>query len=390
MTIVRVQPGLYLPFQLGYRNNDTVTLGTAIATTIDSASEYCAFIGRVYIDGGPAASSKTLNTTGSSSIGFSVGSATWANAGTTLRVGITGVSTAAGPSIRSDTTYSVYKDCVPGTTTITASAWNTIVPGSGTVTLAHGDLIALVFELRALGGADAVNIQCAPGSNNQTFPSVLNFVSPSTFTSKNALPNAILTFSDGTLGWIDGGVPYLSDGSLAFNSGTAGADEYGNIIQVPFDCKIDALWMRGWSASTTGAVKLRIYSDPLGTPAAMSGGDISLDYHQQMPTSARASWCEVLLASEITLSKNTPYAVMLQPQTTSNFTFYQTTLQDASHLKAWPGGTACYAVKRLDNSGAVATDSTAKRWCCGVRISSIDDGAGAGSSIAFPSVRMAA
>ena len=377
MTLQYVQSGkLYYPFQQQYQNIDTAALGGNVATALDSASEACWMFGRLRIDG--AAASKTLSAAGGGSIGFSAGTVTWATAGSTLRVGVTGISTTAGPTIRGDGTYSVYKDLVQGTDAITGSAWNTIAMGTGTATLNHGDLICLAFELTTRNGADVVNVQASASASNQTFPSVINFVSPSTYTSKNALPNCVITFDDGTLGWIDGAANFLAETTQLFNSGTAGADEYGNILRVPFSCKIDGMWFKGWNASTTGAVKLILYSDPLGTPAVAAS--FTLDYHQQTPTAARASWHEHLLASEITLSPNTDYAVTIQPQTTSNFTLYGNTVSAASHLKSWPGGTNSYAVKRLDATGALATDSTAKRYAIGVRISSLDDGAGGGGS----------
>lgn len=374
MTMVRFQNGLPLNLTPWVGNNDTTAIGTAISTALDTASEQCYMIGHIYIDGGTG--SKTLSAAGGGKISFLTGGVTWATAGSTLKVGINGVSTSAGPGAQANGTYSVFKTLVQGTDTITANTWKDAIMSSGTVTLTHGDLIAIVFEMTVRNGADAVVISCGPTSNNPTFPAVYNFVSPSTRNNQSAKPNAVITFDDGTLGWLSDSLIFSAQSSSTFNSDTAGADEFGNVFRLPYACKVDALWFKGWNASTTGGDKIILYSDPFGSPSVLASATI--DYHQQGTNAARATLHQCLLTSEVSLSANTDYAVTVQPQTTSNTTLYNVSVSTAAHFNAWPCGQNAYAVKRLDNTGALAVDSTTKRWTCGVRISSLDDGTGSG------------
>ena len=74
----------------------TVAASTPATTTVtlDAANEAGIYIGRIiWADGG----SHTVDTSGSSSIAWRTGAATFSNAGTTAKVGLAAVDTGAGP-----------------------------------------------------------------------------------------------------------------------------------------------------------------------------------------------------------------------------------------------------------------------------------------------------
>ena len=67
------------------------------ATTLDAANEALIAIGQIWTSDG---ASHTINTTGSSSIGWRTSSVTFANGSTVVKIGLAAVDTANGPPAR--------------------------------------------------------------------------------------------------------------------------------------------------------------------------------------------------------------------------------------------------------------------------------------------------
>src|SRR5262245_6556067 len=81
----------------GCGRNGTQSLANLSGIVLDAALEAAVFIGNIYTDDG---GSHTIDTTGSSSLGWMAASVTFANAGTSVSVGLAAVDTGTGPPAR--------------------------------------------------------------------------------------------------------------------------------------------------------------------------------------------------------------------------------------------------------------------------------------------------
>jgi hypothetical protein len=159
-------------------------LGTSTVgqTTVfaNAANKGAAFIGYIETSDG---ASHTLNTTGASSIGWTTGSVTFDNAGTSVKVGIAAVDMAVGPPGRPVNTsdvinFTVSKTLTGGSGGIIANSWHNHVPDSGTMTIANGDLVAICVQMTALGGADSFIVICGGLNHGQRVCSPFGYKLP--------------------------------------------------------------------------------------------------------------------------------------------------------------------------------------------------------------------
>jgi hypothetical protein len=346
--------------------------GVLASTSItqDAANEACIMIGQVFNED---SGSHTIDTTGSSSIGWRSGSVTFANGGTTFVVGIAPVNTTAGPPGRASNvadviSFDVFCSMVGGGGGVTANSWQTNVPTSGTKTIAHGDFVAVCTQMTTLGGADSVITQFASGSKNR--PTVTGFTGGS-YASGFGVPNAVITYSDGKLGFFYGG--FVFDAGLStqtWNSGSA-TKEYGNFIQLPFPAKIYGIIS---ASNHAGDADIILYSDPLGTPVAEK--TVSVDLNTVL--SAANRWAEFLFPAPYSATASQPLAAIVKPTSATNITNQYVTMNSSSHQKSLSCGTNGYAVNRA--SGAFAAQNSSKdRFNIGLLVGAFDDATAGGS-----------
>jgi hypothetical protein len=372
MSLVAIDGMPLVPFGAAGRNGLPITAGGG-NIVLDATKEAFIMIGRVKTEDG---ASHTIDTTGSSSLGWLSGTLTFANAGTTVKVGLAAVTTAAGPPGRaanaSDViTFDVSKTLTGGGGGITASAWQEHVPDTGTKTIADGDLVAFAVQMTAAAGADVVR----PGANTNitqalgNMPYVTEYTGGSYGTANAFIPNGVITFSDGTFGFFAGAYVYLTGQSTqTWNSGSA-TKEYGNFFQFPFPVNIYGL-IHG--AGLAGATDLILYTDPLGTPAAQK--TVSVDLHTVgSATVNRPSY--TVFASPYSLAASTPCAAIAKPTSATNITMNYKTYNIAGHQKSEPFGANGYAINRA--SGAFAAQNSNKdRYAIGLLVGAWDNATG--------------
>jgi hypothetical protein len=207
--------------------------------------------------------------------------------------------------------------------------------------------------------------------------------------SMAAAPNVLITFDDGTLGFIDGNGPPITSSSNEAWSDSTNPDERGLIFQVPWDCKIDGFWMVGApSAGATGDFTLALYSSPTGTPAAMASVAVLAE---QMGTAVADRPAFFVLPSEVSLSRNTDYILAMRATGAGNCRLRTSVLGNTAYRVFLPGGTTLAKGTRDNGSGAFTAESPAvTMYIMGVRISSLDDGTGSGGGgglLAHPGMR---
>lgn len=346
------------------------SIGTLGNVTIDGANEAAIMIGQIFTEDG---ASHTIDTSGSSSLGWRTGSITFANGGTTAKVGLAAVDLTAGPPARAVAsthviTFDVNASFTGGGGGITGTSWQESVPTSGSKTIANGDLVAFAVQLTARAGADVLTISVYGNTVGQSFPGV-TFTQSAAYASSGAAPNAVITFSDGTLGFFFGGsVASVGATSLSFNSGSS-PNEYGNLLQAPFPMKVYGITL---GANLSGNCDVVLYSEPLGTPAAEKTRSVDLN---TLFAPGNSTVNDLLFSSPYTVPANTPVAVILKPTSVTNVTMFYRTCNAASHQKAESFGANGYAVNRA--SGAFAAQNSNKdRFPIGLLVGGFDNAAG--------------
>lgn len=319
-------------------------------TTLDAANEANIAIGQViWADGG----THTVDTSGSSSIQWRTSTVTFANAGTTVKVGLGTVDAATGPPGRATNvadviTMAVSKSMTGGGGGVTNNAWQTHVPDAGSLAIATGDLLAFSVQMTARAGADSVLVV----NGSQSTPFNRHFVTSFTggaYAITTGNPNAIIVASDGTIGWFYGSMPFTSIGTKTAASGGAGATkEYGQLFKLPFPCKVYGIYA---NIDPDGDCDFVLYSDPLGSPAAQR--TVSMDAN--VVGSANQRMSAFLFSSPYTLEAETPIVAAYKPGATS-ITIHFRTLNAATHRVVDAGGTDSYGVNR--DTGVFANDNS--------------------------------
>lgn len=326
--------------------NLLMSVGVGSAPTLNATGETCFMIGHVILEN-PLGGSKTISSAGGGSIVWRAGTSS-ISAGSNFKVGIQDVSTASTPA-QGDGTFDVVASFT--TTGITTGAVNTSAMTSGTKTIANGDLIAIGFEMTTRAAPDSVIVSAANvytlGVSN-IFPVVMDNTGGSYTRLTLTTPNAYIKFDDGTLGWLLGGGFPNNVSSLAYNSGTGTADEYGNLLYCPGTFYAVGASIN-ISAANTADYEVLLYSDPLGTPAVVSTVTVDATWLGAASTSNNSNFA---FATPYLLKANTAYALTCRPTTANNITAYYSDPATADAAKTLAVGSSCYAVRRLDNTGA--------------------------------------
>lgn len=319
-------------------------------TQLNATGETAHLIGYVMLEN-PLGGSKTISAAGGGSIVWKSNLCTFANGGSTFKIGIQDVSTASSPA-QGDGTFDVLASLTGGGGGISSSAVNTTAMTSGTKTINQGDLIAITFEFTTRAGTDSILI-----SNNfqagfwdtQVLPGIYSNTTGAYARETTGLPNAYIVFDDGTVGWIYG-ASFVSTPpvSQTFNSTTVTADEYGNLLYYPNTFYAIGIGYYGSYSANSSDLELILYSDPLGTPVAER--TITVDATQLAATTTGLFFH--LFSSPFLMRANTKYAVTLRPTTANSVVIYYVDNSSSTAGKIGTPNTNCYAVRRLDNSGA--------------------------------------
>lgn len=320
------------------------------SSTLNASNETCYFVGNIVLEN-PLSSSKTISAAGGGSIVWLANAVVFANGGSTFKVGIQDVSTASSPA-QGDGTFDVEASFTGGGGGITGGGINTSVMTSGTKTIANGDLVAITFSMTGRAGSDSVNV--AHHHEDLTLglcrmPVVTNNTTGSVARVSNALPLCYILFDDGTIGWIFGSYFITSAiAAIAYNSGSATADEYGNLLYNPFTFYATAIAAFCTFASTSADAELLLYSTPLGTPVVER--TVTIDATQLGGATGTAKTV-YMLPTPFLLKANTEYGITLRPTTANNVTLYMVDSSSTGGKTGSPNSN-CYAMRRLDNTGA--------------------------------------
>ena len=336
-----------LPYILMHSVSNTFT-----GITLNAAGETMNMIGSIILEN-PLGGSKTISAAGGGSIVWRTGASTFAHAGSSLDVGIQDVSSSTSVA-QGDGTFDV-KATYAGGSGIVANSTITSVMTSGSKTISHGQLVAITFAMTARGDAiDSVivnaNNQHSHSGPTPLRPTVTENTSGTFSRTGSSLPNAYLIFDDGSVGWFFGS-PFVS--SLAnlqtYNSGTAVADEYGNLIRSP-----GAFMAMGFEtvmtvANASADFEVVVYSDPLTTPVIER--TLTVDATQVSAINSNARFMDIF-AVPLLIKPNKDYALTVRPTTTNSVSLVYGEGKDSNSGKTGYGNSNFYSVRRLDNTGS--------------------------------------
>lgn len=358
----------------------SITNPASIGTTLDAANEACDFIGRIYwADGG----NHTVSSAGGK-IEWRSAAVTFANAGTTVVVGIGTV--AGGPPPRATNvadliTTSVSASLTGGGGGITANAWQTSTMSTGSMAINHLAKVAVSVQMTARGGADSVIVTTSSGAVNHA-PQVTTFTG-GVYTALASSPNAVITADDGTIGWFYASEVFSAITARTFNSGSS-PNEYGQLFNLPFPYTIRGVY--GW-VDPDNDFDAVVYSAPLsGSPVAQ----LTASFPATEMASNTPRRFEETFPSTYDVARNTDIVVGFKPGA-SNISAYYKTLGNAAHRAADIWGTSGYGVSRSGGAGAFANaNSGLDHYYIGLLISRWDDAAGGGGGGGISRARAAA
>lgn len=346
MSLVAIDGSLLVPIGPGFLSPQSTPSNSFI--TLDATNEACIFIGHVVTsDEG----SHTIDTSGSSKLEWATSAVTFANAGTTIKVGLAAVLTTVGPPARAVHVSDVITFDVSGTITggggITANAMQSHVPDTGSKTIAHGDLVAFAVQMTARGGVDSVTVLGSITQSSTQRPTCTSFTGAA-YATQVILPNVVITFSDGAVGYFHASDILTATTTRLWSSGDA-TKEYGQLYKLPWPMKVYGLW--GW-VSPAADFDVILYSDPLGTPVASR--TVSIDANIVSTSGGRKF--AVLFSSPYAAGADQNIAAVFKPGAL-NISVYYKTIGAAGHRVADPWGGDGYGVSRASGAFANANAS---------------------------------
>jgi hypothetical protein len=363
----------YPPLPEGISGDNSVSSSDVLL--LDADEEEAQLIGRIQLDGG---GSKTFGTSGSK-IGWLPGPTLTFAASSTLRIGVKSaakVDTVNGPPARATVgaaAFDVYRSLVGGTDTVTATTWREDTMNAGTpFTVTHGDFLAICLHLDTTAGTPNMKMRCAAAATKAGLPSSTLVTNLGTvFTSQTVLPNVMLTFDDGTLGWLP--LSYIFSVIDAGASSMGLNNIQGNVFRVPFACEIDSLAAYVSLLSNTRDFALQLYGTPLGTPSLLAS--VTYEANIQATTGGLVT---APLPSPVALTPGTDYLVGVKQTTANGVNVTQRDVPDAAYFKPSGMGAECYAANSTAGATFVAQNSGRRRYLVWVQVSALDNGAGAG------------
>mgnify|MGYP001575285369 CR=1 FL=1 len=348
------------PFDMG--SNGTLS-------TMNAVGESGMFIGKIQTSDG---ASHVLSGAGSGKIYWKSGVTTFANAGTTLRVGVQDVASTG----LEDGTFDVYKDLVGVTDTISGSSIIKTTMATGTKTIADGDLVAVGMEMIAWAGADSITFSSFFGNSFSTMNFPYATRDQGTLAKYTSAPPSItIIFDDGAAGWIHPfymGYNYGSNPSvLSFASNTT-PDEYAAVFKLPYKASLNQAALMIGNAAIADTYEVILYSDPLGTPVAER--TVSVDPNYSGVSGTVGPYFAQF--SSYILKPNTYYAVAARPTTTNSIDIGYFDLGSGNDSLKIPSvfGNNILLSSRTDQTGAFAEVQTYYLPALYLNINKLDNG----------------
>jgi hypothetical protein len=287
----------------------------------------------------------------SSTIKFRTGAVTWATATSTVRVGIQDFAgDGSGNTVQTpDGTFDVYRDIVVGDGLMTSSSDNVEIAATltnGSKSVAHLQEIAVVFDMTTRAGSDSFTVAALTTGNSHR-PGAMSYVSSAWITGGGFSPNILIISDDGARG-VFMGTWWVTTQAQHDYQLSSNPDEYGMLFTAPFNGAISGIRAVMGANSASAEMVLGLYSDPLGTPAAV--GTKTFPGESLLGSSTERAMV-FMFDSPLRVTKGTKYAIGIRSTGSAIITLvYQTfsTTADKGPL----GLSTCSKVSREGGTGA--------------------------------------
>lgn len=244
-----------------------------------------------------------------------------------------------------------------------ANSWWTTTLTTGP-TVAVGDQIAVVIEVPTASTLQTNISVISSGFLPQQFP-YTSFFTSSAWAKQTTVPVAALGYT-GVYPITEGFYPYSAFSGPVFNSSTAGADERGNRITLPYTARAVAVYAY---LDLDAATDIVLY-DTNGTTALVT---ISHDSDVRSTTAAGIFYWP--LTTPITMTAGGTYRIVAKPTTTTNIGLGEFSVASAAIMTgAIDAGAEVYLTTRVDAGGW--TDTATSRALIGLEFDGMDLGAG--------------
>lgn len=289
-----------------------------------------------------------------SKVGFRVGAVTTAE---TLRAGLYTTDASGLP------TATAYGGMTVGTQATPAANTAYTVPLGTGAAATIGDIVSAVIEFDVTVGNLAINAITGSFSTSTLFPYMSHYTTA--WAKQVSVPLFWIEYSDGTYAYIPNSIPASAVSEVTFNSGTAGADEYGLRFSLPFPARLCGF---GGFFSQGAALEAILYE---GTTALST---TALAANQVAASAAR--YQARPLVTPYTLARNTVYRFALRPTTTGGIVLAYYDVLAAAIFNQVDGGADYHMAQRLDQGAW--TDTPTRRPLLFLMFDQFDDGVSAG------------
>jgi hypothetical protein len=280
-----------------------------------------------------------------------------------VRVGVYNLDASGNPD-----GASLYKGSAVGDDAIALAtgAVEEIALGTQCTSAVAGDWVAVVFEWVGTQG----DIRLAVYTALRAFPlgGFEGRYAGSWARSPGVVPTMAFKYDDNS--YASPSILQSTVASRAYHANTAGADEYGLKIVLPFKARCVGVAACHIAATAASLISGNLYS---GTTLLASG---TCDHDAIGGASTTYGPNAYLFATPQTLAAGTYYASLTTDSTSVNITMQCPTVGANAHFGAWPGGAGCYQVKRLD--GGSWSEVNTEYTPISLILDQLDDGAGGG------------
>jgi len=251
------------------------------------------------------------------------------------------------------------------------STWATIVPDTGSMLITPGDMVAVFVQMLVRGGTDTLALTGLSAGGSPFGPQGTTYTAPSTFAAMTLIPNIIISFADGALGYIDYGDVFSSIQNRAVTN-VSTPREYGQLFVMPFPMRIKGIY---GSITAAGDFTLSLYTDPL-TATPLVQRSIAVDGNTI--TSAVNRW-GFKSVPPLDVPANTPIVAAMKSTTASSVSVTTKTYANSAHGISDPTGLTGYAVSRGASGAFVDAQPTGlEQLYMGLVVEGFDTGAGGG------------
>lgn len=183
-------------------------------------------------------------------------------------------------------------------------------------------------------------------------------------------------YDDGSYAFIPGIFPTTALNMATYNSGT-NPNHRGLRFQFAVPVQVYGFW---GLIDLDGDADVILAADNWDGTNGNALALVSLDKDIRGSTAGRDFW--VPFSSDVTLSANTTYRLIVKPTSVTNLSIFTQTVGDAARWNQTDGGTQFYySTANNPNSSGSWTDTTTERPFMGLLLNGFQDGAGSGSTV---------